>query len=72
MRVFISYAREDADAAVRIYNIIRGVNGLEPWMDKFNLLPGMEWELEVMRAIETSHVVLLLLSRHSVSKTGYV
>lgn len=72
MRVFISYAREDIDAAIRIYNFIRNIDGFEPWMDKFNLLPGMEWEAEVMRAIETSHIVLLLISKHSVSKTGYV
>lgn len=72
MRVFISYAREDIDSAIRIYNFIRNMDGFDPWMDKYNLLPGMDWELEVMRAIEESHIVLLLLSKHSVTKTGFV
>lgn len=72
MRVFISYAREDRESATRLYRLLTKIDGLSPWMDLYNLLPGSEWENEVMRAIESSNLIVLLLSKHSVSKTGYV
>jgi len=51
--VFISYAKEDSDAARRIYNDLR-VAGLNPWLDKESLLPGQNWEIEIRKAIKSS------------------
>ena len=72
MRIFISYAREDRESATRLYRLLRKIEGVYPWMDFYNLSPGSEWESEVMRALESSNLIVLLLSKHSVSKTGYV
>ena len=45
-KVFISYAREDADSAERLYrDLVK--SGLEPWFDKKSLLPGQRWKTEI-------------------------
>ena len=72
MKIFISYAREDRESATRLYRLLRKIDGVYPWLDFYDLLPGSEWEDEVMRALESSSLIVLLLSKHSVSKTGYV
>lgn len=70
-KVFISYAREDLGVAKQIYTFLKQ-NNLTPWLDKINLLPGQEWELEIQKAIESSDYVLVCLSKHSVTKRGYI
>lgn len=72
MNVFISYAREDMSAAICIHKCLRNQDGLYPWLDHYDLLPGMRWEEEIMNAIQESQIVLILLSKHSVNKTGFV
>jgi hypothetical protein len=69
--VFISYAREDFDAARILYDDLRAA-GLIPWLDKESLLPGQQWEIEIKKAIENSTYFLAVLSSNSVDKRGYV
>ena len=42
LRVFISYAREDTEAANRLYNDLK-LSGLEPWLDTESLVGGENW-----------------------------
>jgi pyrroline-5-carboxylate reductase len=70
-RVFISYAHEDVEQVSDIYRYLKTV-GCVPWMDRFNLLPGQDWEAEIKRALEASDFVLICLSPASVNKRGYV
>lgn len=72
MRVFISYASEDIDLAERFFAELSKVDNIEPWLDKEFLLPGMDWEYEIMNALEESRFTLILLSKNSVSKIGFV
>jgi hypothetical protein len=46
--------------------------GLAPWLDEEELLPGHDWHREITAAVRTSHVVIVCLSRTSISKAGYV
>jgi TIR domain len=69
--IFISYAREDEDSARRIYNKLKR-EGLRVWMDKKDLLPGQNWDLEIRKAMHRSDFIILCLSRKSVSKRGYI
>ncbi len=71
MRVFISYAREDKTMAQQLFHDLRK-NGVDPWLDDENLLPGQHWELEIGKAIKNCDYFLALLSSQSVSKQGYV
>jgi TIR domain len=70
--VFISYAREDAEAAKRLYDDLKGA-GLNPWLDKERLLPGQNWREEISREIiEKSRYFIPLFSSTSVRKMGVV
>lgn len=72
MNVFISYAREDKNSAKKLYEGLRLTNGVQPWLDSEQLLPGVNWEDEIMKAMQQSHLIALLLSSKSVTKEGYV
>jgi hypothetical protein len=69
--VFISYAREDSEAAIRLYEDLKKA-GLTPWLDKKELLPGQNWENEIEGAISKSRFFIPLFSKTSVRKIGYV
>ena len=69
--LFISYAREDADMALRIYRDLEE-EGLRPWLAQESLLPGEPWELAIKNAIRNSRYFVALLSNESVGKKGYV
>lgn len=72
MKVFISYAREDQEHAQRLYDEFKGLGWVEPWWDQEDLFGGMEWEEVIFQAMEEADAAVILLSRHSVSKTGFV
>src|SRR3990172_9762711 len=71
MKVFISYAREDAEMARRLYEDLKNV-GLECWFDEEDLLPGQNWRLAIPNAIKSCERVCILLSSRCVGKTGFV
>jgi len=48
--IFLSYMREDADAAGRLRDAIRGLGG-DVWFDKDRISPGDAWEPEVLSRI---------------------
>ena len=59
------------DAVRRLHaSLLR--DGLRPWLDAVDISPGVEWKIEIERAVRASDVVLVCLSRSSVSKTGFV
>ena len=47
-------------------------DGVHPWLDAEKLLPGHDWQEEIRTALRSSDVILVCLSRNSVSKEGYV
>jgi hypothetical protein len=49
--IFISYMREDVDAAKRLYNAISNELGGDAWFDEHQLRAGDAWELEILTAI---------------------
>jgi CHAD domain-containing protein len=71
-QVFISYARQDSDSALRLYEDLKDKSDLNPWPDKKNLLPGQTWNLEIRKAIKNSRYFLALFSSMSVQKRGYI
>jgi hypothetical protein len=71
-KVFISYAHEDLPAARRLYDGLKAVPGVEPWLDKEDLSPGLEWRPAIRKAIREADFFIALLSRRSAAKRGYV
>jgi hypothetical protein len=70
-RVFISYAREDVEAARRLYEDLKEA-GLNPWMDEVNLRAGQQWKVGIRYAIRDCRYFIALLSSTSASRKGYV
>lgn len=69
-KVFISYAREDAQTATRLFFDLRR-RGYEPWLDTESLVPGQDFKRTIKRAIKESTFVLILISSKSVNKRGF-
>lgn len=71
LKVFVSYAKEDRGLALKYYDLFLQ-EGAAPWMDVKHLLPGQNWEAEIDKAFSDANVVVLLLSKQSVNKRGFV
>lgn len=71
LQVFLCHSSEDKGAVLDLYKRLTR-DGFKPWLDTQDLLPGQEWEEEIPAAVRRSHVVIVLMSRASVTKAGYV
>ncbi|MEM8930613.1 MAG: ClpXP protease specificity-enhancing factor SspB [Acidobacteriota bacterium] len=69
--VFISYARENAEIALKIYRDLRR-RGISAWIDTEDLLPGQRWAEIIEQQLRGCSHVLVLISNASVNKRGYV
>jgi TIR domain len=68
-RVFLAHVTEDAEPASHLYDALEA-EGLQPWMDVRNLVPGQNWPRAIERAIDCSDFFVPCFSRHSVNKWG--
>jgi hypothetical protein len=71
MLIFISYAREDVQYAKELYQRLER-HGFTPWMDKVNLLAGQQWQPAIEKAMKSADLLLLLMSRNSIQKRGFM
>jgi hypothetical protein len=68
---FISYARQDLEAARRLARDLKSA-GVDVWIDVDRLRPGERWRPAVSAAIEKSQYFIAVLSSRSVTHRGYV
>ena len=69
--VFLSYASEDADAALRICDALRAA-GIEVWLDRSELRGGDAWDATIRRQIRTCSLFIPLISASSRARAeGY-
>jgi hypothetical protein len=47
-------------------------DGISPWLDEIDLLPGQKWRDEIPKAVRSSHAILICLSSQAVNKEGYI
>jgi ATP-dependent Clp protease ATP-binding subunit ClpC len=71
LRVFMCHASEDKPAVRDLYARLKRAQ-IEPWLDAEDILAGQEWRYEIEKAVRSTHIVLVCLSAHSTSKTGFV
>jgi hypothetical protein len=71
LRVFLCHSSQDKPAVRDLYQQLKQ-NGVDPWLDEENLLPGQDWDYEISEAVRSSHIVIVCLSATSVTKAGYV
>jgi hypothetical protein len=70
-KIFICHANEDSAVAVEIYDRLER-SGFDPWLDKKCLIPGQRWDYQIREAVRSAEFFIVLLSKSSVQKTGYV
>ena len=62
LKVFLCHAHSDKDAVKALYTRLTN-DGVDAWLDKENLLPGQDWELEIRKAVREADVVVVCLSK---------
>jgi len=71
--IFISYMREDADAARRLRDAIAGLCGDGVWLDERRLRAGDAWEDEISTAIRRTRLFVAIISANTErEQEGYV
>ena len=71
LSVFLCHAAEDKEFVRKLYQRLT-MDGYDVWIDEERILPGAVWETEITRAMRSSHVVIVCLSKKAVTKTGFV
>ena len=71
VQIFLCHASPDKAAVRELYKKLKA-DGFEPWLDEENILAGQNWELEIIKALRACDVIIVCLSKESVSKTGYI
>jgi TIR domain/Clp amino terminal domain, pathogenicity island component len=70
-RIFLCHSSADKPAIRELFHKLRQ-EGLAPWFDEENLLPGEDWDLAIRRAVRNADCVAVCLSRTSTTSAGYV
>ena len=71
LQIFLCHASEDKPRVHALYRRLRS-RGFIPWLDSQNLLPGQNWDQEIVKAVRESDVVVVCLSARAIQKSGYV
>ncbi len=71
IQVFLCHSSGDKPA-VRDLSKRLTADGFSPWLDEGRLLPGQEWDSEIRKAVRSSDVAIVCLSRGAITKEGYV
>lgn len=71
LRVFLCHSSNDKSTVRALYQRLRS-DGFDPWLDEEKLLPGQDWDREIRIAVRNSEVVIVCLSKGSITKRGYV
>ncbi len=71
LTIFLCHSSSDKPAVRELYRRLRTEN-ISPWLDEENLLPGQDWDREIAKAVRVTDIVIVCLSRSSVTKAGYV
>ncbi|MDA0166738.1 toll/interleukin-1 receptor domain-containing protein [Solirubrobacter ginsenosidimutans] len=69
--VFLCHSSNDKPAIRRLRRRLSR-DGLQTWLDEQELIPGEDWARAIRRAVRRADVVLVCLSKDSVTKAGYV
>jgi formylglycine-generating enzyme required for sulfatase activity len=71
LHVFLCYSSGDKPAVRELHQRLCA-EGIDAWLDEEKLLPGQDWQREIPKAVHASDVVIVCLSRGSITKAGYI
>jgi hypothetical protein len=66
--IFLCYAGEDRPKVEKLYNQLKN-EGFNPWMDKKDIIPGQDWQLEIKKAITKADYFIACLSNSFKNRT---
>lgn len=72
LNVFLCHSSGDKPKVRELYKLLIAESWIAPWLDEEMLLPGMDWNFEIEKALRKADLILFCLSAQSVSKEGYV
>ena len=58
LNVFLSYASQDESVVRKLYENLKKESWINPWLDKEELLPGMDWDLEIYKALRNADMII--------------
>jgi hypothetical protein len=71
LSVFLCHSSSDKDFVRMLYGRLT-TDGYDVWLGEEKILPGKAWEPEINRALRNSHVIIVCLSKSSITKAGFV
>lgn len=71
LRVFLCHGSEDKATVRELCEILRGAD-MSPWFDERDIQFGDDWDNTIRTAMLKCQVILVILSKTSVSKRGYL
>lgn len=71
LNIFLCHTTADKPAVRVLYKQL-SASGCNPWLDEENILPGHDWEYEILKAVREADIILVCLSNKSINKAGYV
>jgi len=71
LRIFLCHSSHDKPNVRELYQQLQ-VEGIDPWLDEEKLLPGQNWQLQIRKAVHSSDIVIVCLSRTAINKAGYI
>lgn len=71
LQIFLCHSSEDKAAVRKVFDELLQF-GFNPWLDEQRLLPGQDWKAEIKKALRKTDVVVVVLSKKSVTKSGFV
>ena len=72
LRVFLCHSSNDKPTVRDLYNRLDAEGWIDVWLDESKLYPGQDWNFEIEKAVEEADVILVCLTKNSVSKEGYI
>jgi len=71
LKVFLCHSSADKTAVRQLYLRLQK-SSFDPWLDEEDLTTGQDWEEEIKAAVRSSDVVIVCLSKQSITKEGFV
>ena len=70
-RIFLCHSSGDKAKVRTLYRRLTD-DGMRPWLDERDILPGQDWQRAITRAVHEADLVVVCLSNDSIAKRGYV
>ena len=70
-RIFLCHSSGDKAKVRKLYRQLTD-DGMRPWLDETDILPGQDWQRAITRAVHEADLVVVCLSNGSIAKRGYL